>query len=182
MKGRMLALLALAAFLLAACTTPPITVGLSDVAVDLTVAADSAGKVLFPADPLAVKNPLPATRVASVTIQGEARLKNPAEVSFDVYATDTSPKDLDCAQVGSVLTGYFYACDAKTKGIAKVSRRRIDFGGRKGPVAFTLSGDLLASGINKQSLYLGTVIQGATAGNVLYLEHLTATVQLAVGQ
>ncbi len=182
MKARNLVPLALLLLLLAACTTPPITIPLSDVTLDLQVAADSAGQVLFPENPLDVKNPVPATSIAAVTIKGEARLANGADVSFEVYATDTDPQTLGCQKVGTPLTGYFYACDPNTPGIAKVSQSTIAFNGSQGPVPFTLSGDTLAKGINKQSLYLGAVISGATAGNTLYLQNLTATVQLNVGQ
>ena len=167
---------------LAACTTPPVTIGLSDVAIDLSIAADSAGKVIFPENPLEFKNPVPATNVASVTIRGKAQLAQAASVSFDIYATDTDPGELGCTQVGSVITGYFYVCDPGTAGIAKVSQNTIAFDNEKGPVPFTLSGEMLASGINKQNLYLGAVIHGAAAGNTLYLEEMSATVQLNIGK
>ncbi len=181
MKGRLLALVGLS-LLLAACTTPPVTVGLSDVDLDLSVALDTAGKVLFPQTPLAARDPIPGTSVASVTIQGDAYLKSPANVSFDVYAAATDPGTLGCQEVGSPLTGTFYACDASTAGIAKVSQKTIAFKGGTGPVSFTLRGPVLAEGINRQSLYLGAVIGGATAGNILHLKNLTATVQLNVGK
>jgi len=167
---------------LAACTTPPVTIGLSDVAIDLSVAVDSAGKVIFPENPLEFKNPVPATSIASVTVRGKARLAQAASVSFDVYATDTNPDTLGCTRVGSVITGYFYVCDPATTGVAKVSQNTIAFDNEEGPVPFTLSGDMLASGINNQNLYLGAVISGGAAGNTLYLEEMSATVQLNVGK
>ena len=184
MKARLLTLAALLLLVLAACTPPPITIGLSDVKIDLSVAVDSAGKVIFPESPLELKNPLPGTSVASVTVRGEARLEQAATLSFDVYATDTDPGEsgLGCPKVGTMLTGYFYVCDPDTEGVVMVSKNTIAFNNQTGPVSFTLSGEVLASGINKQTLYLGAVISGGSAGNTLYLENLTATVQLNVGK
>ncbi len=182
MKARLLTLAAPLLLVLAACTTPPVTIGLSDVKIDLSVAVDSAGKVIFPESPLELKNPLPGTSVASVTVRGEARLEQAATLSFDVYATDTDPGELGCTKVGSILTESFYVCDPGTKGVVMVSKNAIAFDNETGPVPFTLSGEVLASGINKQTLYLGAVISGGSAGNTLYLENLTATVQLNVGK
>ena len=182
MRARyLIPLLALAA-LFGACTTPPITIQLSDVTINLTVAPDSIGKVIFPENPLELKNPVPGTSIATVTVRGQARLQQKATVSFDVYATDTDPGELGCSKVGSVLTGFFYVCDPGTEGIAKVSPNAIAFNDETGPVPFTLSGEMLASGINKQTLYLGAVISGGSGGNTLYLEDMTATVQLNVGK
>ena len=182
MKARLLTLAALLLLVLAACTTPPVTIGLSDVKIDLSVAVDSAGKVIFPESPLELKNPLPGTSVASVTVRGEARLEQAATLSFDVYATDTDPGELGCTKVGSILSESFYVCDPDTEGVVMVSKNTIAFNNKTGPVSFTLSGEVLASGINKQTLYLGAVISGGSAGNTLYLENLTATVQLNVGK
>ena len=84
--------------------------------------------------------------------------------------------------MGSPPTGYFYACDPDTEGIAKVSAEAIAFDNSTGPVPFTLKGAVLASGVNKRSLYLGAVITGATTGNKLYLTNLSATVRLNVGK
>ncbi len=177
---RMLLLLGLG--LLAACTTPPVTIGLSNVTLDLTVAMDSAGKVLFPESPVAFENPLPGVSVASVTIRGQARLAQSAQLSFDVYAADASPADLGCTKVGTIATGYFYACDPGTPGVDKVSQETLAFHNTAGPVPLTLSGEVLARGINRRSLYLGAVVSGGTAGNKLYLERLSATIQLNVGK
>ena len=164
---------------LAACTTPPITIPLSDVSIDLSIAADSAGKVIFPENPLEFKNSVPATSVASVTIRGKAQLAQAASVSFDIYATDTDPGELGCAHP---LLGKFYLCnpdDLKGR-IQKVGD--IAFEGNAGPVPFELRGTMLAKGINAESLYLGASIEGGTAGNVLYLEKMLAIVQLNIGK
>ncbi len=149
-----------------ACSTPPITIGLSDVAIGLAIAVNSAGKVIFPASPLDFQNPVPGTRVASVTVRGEARLKKRANVSFNVYATGTDPGELGCNPFPS---GEFYLCDPDTNGIEKVSQEAIPFEGNAGPVPFELCGTMLAEGIHAKSLHLGASIEGGTAGNVLIL-------------
>ncbi len=182
MKARLLTLAALLLLVLAACTTPPIKISLSDVTIDLQIAMNSVGKVIFPKDPLEIQNPVPGTSIASVTVQGNAYLKEGADISFYVYATDTDPGALEGCYLDNIIRSY-YVCEQDTKGIVELSESPIAFDGRGGPVRFTLSGDVLASGINKKSLYLGALIEGsATVGNELYLKELTAIVQLNVGK
>ena len=174
-------LLAATGLLLASCTTPPVTIGLTDVEIDLQVAADSAGKIIFPKEPLKLKNPIPGTQVASVSVQGRAKLDSPATLSFDVYAASQDPGELGCTRVDLVLSAY-YVCDPGTAGVEKVSQSTIEFNNDDGPVSFRLSGGVLADGINNGTLYLGAQISGGTAGNKLTLYDLTATVQLSVGR
>ena len=184
MKARLLTLAALLLLVLAACTTPPIKISLSDVTIDLQIAMNSGGKVIFPKDPLEIQNPVPGTSIASVTVQGKAFLKEGADISFYVYATDTDPGTLEGCddEINEIIQSYYF-CKQGTKGIVKLSESPIAFDGSSGPVRFTLSGDVLASGINKKSLYLGALIEGlATVGNELYLKELTAIVQLNVGK
>jgi len=178
MKARHLYPLALLLLLLAACTTPPITINLSDVALDFQGVGNTLGKVIFPKDPLTQSNPVPGTSIASLTIQGKARLKTAADITFEIYATDTDPSSLGCTPVGN-----YYVCDAGTNGVEKVGT--IAFQNTAGPVNFQLSdkNQVLSKGVNNQSLYLGAGIGGTfSVNNVLYLEHLTATVQLNVGK
>ncbi len=164
---------------LAACTTPPITIGLADLTIDLSIAVNSAEKVIFPANPIKFENPVPETSVASVTVRGEAWLKKEANVSFNVYATDTDPGKLGCDPFPS---REFYLCDPDTNGIEQVSQDAIAFESNAGPVSFELRGTMLANGLNAKSLYLGASIEGGTAGNVLYLKKMRATVQLNIGK
>ncbi len=178
MKARLLTLAALLLLVLAACTTPPITIGLSDVTLDFQAVGNTLGKVIFPKNPLAQSNPVPGTSIASLTIQGKARLKTAADLTFEIYATDADPGSLGCTPVGD-----YYLCDADTRGVERVGT--IAFQGTAGPVNFQLSdrNQVLSKGINQQSLYLGAEVEGTlSVANVLYLEHLTATVQLNVGK
>ncbi len=169
---------------LAACTTPPITIGLSDITLDFQAVGNTLGQVVFPGNPLAQQRSVEGVSVASIRIQGQARLENKASLKFYIYAADQDPAELNCTELPAL--GY-YLCPASTEGIVRVGT--IDFttagGPTKGPVAFELSDEeqILSNGINKQSLYLGAQVDGTfSVNNVLYLENLVATVQLNIGK
>ena len=171
-------LLILGLGLFAACTTPPITVSLADVSFDLA-AVNTLGVVVFPRQPVEVESPPPATQVASVTVQGFAKLDQPATVEFKVFAADVDPGALGCTL--EPFTNNFYLCWEDTAGIEQVGS--IDFNNTAGPVPFRLAGGTLARGINKNSLYLGLGIgREGTLPNTLTLYDMTATLRLSLGR
>ena len=170
-----LALLGLAA--LNACTTPPITIPLDDVTVDLQAAVNTGGRVVFPKEAQEFTPPAPGTSIASVVIRGKASLKSAADIGFTVYVTDQKPSDIGCTLVGEL-----YACDAGNEQIEKASNE-VKFDNETGPKDIEIQGERLINGINQGWFYLGALITGTgTVGNELYLTNLTATVQVNIGK
>jgi len=186
MKRFRIAGLFLLGLLFSACTTPPISIPLSDVSIDLDVVFDTNGAVVFPADPVELEEPPPGTALASVVIAGVAELYPASDVTFEVYASDTDPSELGCAGSESLagISGY-YICENVCEDNEHCEKiGELKFASDKPTDSFTFQGEVLTRGINEQSLYLGLAIGGGSLqdGATLKFTKMRAVIRLALGQ
>ncbi len=166
----------LLAVLFSACTTPPQKIKLPNADFPIPDMV-LPGVVIFQASPQEVSNPVPASKIASLVIRGQARLENPANLTIEFYASAQDPAELGCQPVPD--TEALLVCDPNTSGIEKVGK--VEFKNSAGPEPLLLKGNILARAANKGAIYFGISISGVPQKNHIYLENMEAIVMLRLG-
>ena len=164
---------ALASFLtlglLAACSVT-VTVPLPDQTLTL-IASNTAGKVIYPKDPLAFSPP--PVQALRIVVTGEAELSPHVPLSLDVHARASAPSG--CLEYFDI-----YVCDISPE---DTYVGRIDLT-KASRTSFTLGeqgGEILAQGVNQGRLWLGVKVGGTGSPNAtLTLKNMTATVTARV--
>ncbi len=160
----------IATVVLSACGNTPIQVGLQDFTVDASAVANTAGKVVYKAEPVSFEKPV--INVKTVKLSGNVTpsyLGTTLQIQF--YASASKP--VGCDEVAGLLV-----CDKN--GQKPISGEYTLENGVKQPIELgNPNADVLAEGLNNGKIWLGVEIASSGAANVkLQFSDMVASVTI----
>jgi predicted small lipoprotein YifL len=170
-----LGLLALAAAL-AACSKAPLHVPLDDFTVKIDATTNTLGRVVYPKDPAAFKEPV--VNVKTITVSGKVTASYSSltgdELTLTFYARATSPENNPNCSDGGVV----WICDKD--GEKPITGAYTFSNGQTQSITFgTSNADVLAEAVNHGEVWIGAeVSSGVATGVELNFTNMVASVTL----
>ncbi|GAB5601509.1 hypothetical protein FJNA_00330 [Thermus sp. FJN-A] len=159
--------------LLAACSVT-VSVSLPDQTVQIPALGDTAGKVIYPANPQGFSPP--GSVLKDVQVTGTLEASQSLTLTLDLYARTLDPaQDNNCLALRDFQNVYAYAC---TLGPEDGHIGEAAFSG-SAQATLTLRGEKLTQGVQGGRVWLGAMAQGLPGGNLTFtFKNLKATVTL----
>lgn len=161
--------------LLAACSAT-LTLPLPDQTVTVAALGDTAGRVVYPAEPMTFSSPGSALKDARV--EGTLEASQSLLLTLDLYARTQDPaQDKDCIGLSDLTRTYAYACSVGPED-GPIGQAHFQ---RTSTTSLSLAGPKLTEGLQQGKLWLGVMAQGLPAPQVTFtFKNLRATLTLGL--